>query len=86
MKLRIWSKPSTEAGMFTARVLLGLVWIPWGIACFLFFGWDAYFPFLAIAATDAGLRLWKVRSTILWMPVAVWAVALLAVVMFSDSA
>ena len=86
MKLRLWSKPSTEDGMFTARVLTGLVWIPWAIACFLLSESGSYIPFLAIAATDVGLRLWKVRSTILWVPIAVWALALLAVVIYSDSA
>ena len=86
LKLRIWSKPSTEAGIFPAGVLMGLVWIPWGIACFLLFGYNSLIPFVAIAATDVGLRLWKVRSRILWVPVAVWALALLAVVIYSDSA
>ena len=86
MKLRIWSTPSREAGMFTAGVLTGLAWIPWGIACVLLFWYGSYLSFLAIAATDVGLRLWRVRSTILWVPIAVWALTLLVVVIYSDYA
>ena len=86
MKLRLWSEPSTEAGMFTARVLTGLAWIPWAIGCFLLSESGSYIPFLAIAATDVGLRAWKVRSTILRVPIAVWALGLLAAVIYSDAA
>ena len=75
-RLRLWSKTTLKDARFTAQMIVGFSWIllvllllP--LAHFV----SPFIPVILVLVIDVALRMWRVKSTIFFIPVFVWCVA-----------
>ena len=81
MHLRLWSKPSPEAGAMTASLIGGLMWVVFAVVLF-FSTRDLKIFFTICGCLDVLGRALGMKSTFYFIPI--WALAILGNFIFGD--